>query len=276
MAERKIPDPDPARFFSGGLHFFILRVGVQALRMPAAPATAPTIFFGKRVHHRSEVEPLEKAAALAGWCTASKAETATCVWDVRTHADSISNTEPLPSQLINWWPAMLQCCRKGLFASIISRYRALLPPGSPLDDGKYIPPQWALPLQLGELTATVAQRAAEAKQRGKPAPIYIVKPDAGSMGDGIVLTADPCKSSWDASKEKVVQQYIGAPLLLDGLKFDLRLYVLVTSTTPLRAFLFREGLARFAVDSYVAPTKENMRNVHMRVCRGLELRNADF
>jgi len=202
---------------------------------------------------------------MVGWRTATKAESATAIWDVRTHADSISNTEPLPGQLINWWPAMLQCCRKGLFANLISRYRALLPPGSPLDDGKFIPPQWALPRQLSELAATVEARAAEAKSRGKPAPIYIVKPDAGSMGDGIVLTPDPCKSSWDASKEKVVQQYIGTPLLLDGLKFDLRLYVLVTSTCPVRAFLFREGLARFAVDSYVAPTRENMRNVHMHL-----------
>ena len=98
--------------------------------------------------------------------------------------------------------------------------------------------------------------------------MYIVKPDTGSMGDGITITPDPCKAgSWDASKERVVQAYIGEPLLLDGLKFDLRLYVLVTAVTPttVQAYLYREGLARFAVDEYAPPSRDNLRNVHMHL-----------
>lgn len=55
------------------------------------------------------------------------------------------------------------------------------------------------------------------------------------------------------------------PYLIDNLKFDLRIYVLVFGVDPLRIFVFKEGLARFATDEYVGPTKGNLDNLYMHL-----------
>ena len=46
----------------------------------------------------------------------------------------------------------------------------------------------------------------------------------------------------------MVQRYKHKPYLIDGLKFDLRIYVLVAGIDPLRIFVYEEGLARFATE----------------------------
>ena len=48
----------------------------------------------------------------------------------------------------------------------------------------------------------------------------------------------------------IVAQYINNPLLVDGHKCDLRLYVAVTSYDPLLIYLYEEGLVRFATVKY--------------------------
>jgi len=72
----------------------------------------------------------------------------------------------------------------------------------------------------------------------------IVKPDQLSQGKGIFITNSI--ENIDLRELSVVQEYLNEPYLIDGLKFDMRIYVLVVSCDPLRIFIHKEGLVRFA------------------------------
>lgn len=48
----------------------------------------------------------------------------------------------------------------------------------------------------------------------------------------------------------IVQRYIMNPLLLGRKKFDMRIYVLVTSYNPLTVYFYRSGFARFTHEPY--------------------------
>jgi hypothetical protein len=78
--------------------------------------------------------------------------------------------------------------------------------------------------------------------------VYIVKPHNRSQGKGIIVTDDieVIASRLDKYSQLVVSQYVDNPLLINGFKFDLRIYVGITSVYPLRMYIYEEGLARFA------------------------------
>jgi len=89
--------------------------------------------------------------------------------------------------------------------------------------------------------------------------IYIAKPVASSEGNSILLFKELSELPSMLSAEMIVQRYIHNPLLVDGYKFDLRVYVVIMGTDPISAFVCDEGLARFCTEKYERPTKENFK-----------------
>ena len=63
----------------------------------------------------------------------------------------------------------------------------------------------------------------------------------------------------------VVQRYLHKPFLIDELKFDLRIYVLVSGIDPLRVYIYEEGLCRLSTVKYQAPSANNLGNLYMHL-----------
>jgi tubulin polyglutamylase TTLL6/13 len=52
---------------------------------------------------------------------------------------------------------------------------------------------------------------------------------------------------------------------MEGMKFDFRLYVLVTGLAPLRIYLSKEGLARLSTKMYDEVTDANLDDLMMHL-----------
>ena len=84
---------------------------------------------------------------------------------------------------------------------------------------------------------------------------WIVKPPASSQGKGIYLVDSINEVPID--ENCIISRYIENPLLINNLKFDMRIYVLVSSYEPLRIYMYEEGLVRFASEAYNPNSKKN-------------------
>jgi tubulin polyglutamylase TTLL5 len=91
---------------------------------------------------------------------------------------------------------------------------------------------------------------------------WILKPVGLSRGRGIVMIQSLADVVY--SQSSVIQKYIERPLCLDNYKFDLRLYIVVTSFKPLEAFIYRDGFARVSTHSYsLDPNDKNNKFIHL-------------
>lgn len=146
---------------------------------------------------------------------------------------------------------MHEICRKDHLARNLRRLSRLFP-----KDYNFSPKSWIMPTDWAEFNLAHKTKTSQA---------YIAKPDHGCQGKGIFLFRNPAEIEQYKTNNIIVQSYLSNPLLVDGFKFDLRVYVLVTSVDPFRVFIYRDGLARFATEKYHSPSDKNMPNVRMHL-----------
>ncbi|XP_018331645.1 probable tubulin polyglutamylase TTLL1 [Agrilus planipennis] len=173
------------------------------------------------------------------------------------------------NQIINHFPNHYEISRKDLLVKNVKRYRRDLEKEGNLmaerGDSKYlhldfIPVTFVLPADYNMFVE---------EYRKAPQSTWIMKPCGRSQGSGIFLinklsklkkwsreAKNPLQPQLSIKESYVISRYIDNPLLIGGKKFDLRLYVLVTSFRPLKAYLFKLGFCRFCTVKYNSSVAE--------------------
>ena len=153
-------------------------------------------------------------------------------------------------QKINHFPKSIELTRKDCMYKNMSKMISLY--GS--RHFTFVPKTFILPEEHRQLAEEMESDLSK---------YWIVKPSASSQGKGIFVTNNYAEISSKANH--IVSRYIDNPLLIDGYKFDLRIYVALTSIHPLRIYVYEEGLVRFATGQYSNELEYNRGNrfVHL-------------
>ena len=156
----------------------------------------------------------------------------TLLWATSPEVDTVSPVSPF--QRINHFPYSKQIVgNKAELAYIIQNHPNIK------EFEQFFPSSYILPDDRDALFM---------KMKANPKKTFIAKPPEGSCGHGIKIVS--FADFYTIHHNAVVSEYVARPLTIDSFKFDFRIYVLVTSFAPLSAFVYREGLARFATESY--------------------------
>ena len=178
-------------------------------------------------------------------------------WDIMW-TDNGATVERLhkmkPYQRINHFPGMYALARKDHLARNLNKMQKRFPL-----DYNFFPQTWLLPAEYGDF-----RKQFDESRIGKPGrKTYISKPEASCQGRGIFLTRN--LDDFEKQGHYVVQKYLHKPFLIDKLKFDLRIYVLVCGVDPLRIYFYNEGLCRLATCEYKKPAEKNLGNLYMHL-----------
>ncbi|NXH94793.1 TTL11 polyglutamylase, partial [Pachycephala philippinensis] len=191
--------------------------------------------------------------------------------DIYWHGVSFHDSNIFSGQ-VNKFPGMMETVRKITLSRAMRTMQDLFPV-----DYNFYPRSWILPEELS-LFVDEFHRMKDSDPSWKPT--FIVKPDGGCQGDGIYLIKDPSDVRLTGSiqsRPAVVQEYICKPLLVDKLKFDIRLYVLLKSLEPLEIYIAKDGLSRFCTEPYQEPTLKNLHQVFMHLTNySLNIHSGNF
>mmetsp|Transcript_24840 Transcript_24840/g.40994 ORF Transcript_24840/g.40994 Transcript_24840/m.40994 type:complete len:733 (-) Transcript_24840:923-3121(-) len=174
------------------------------------------------------------------------------IWVDKSFANDKRFVSIQPWQRINHFPGMTNICRKVRLAQSLELMKKKFP-----REYSFFPTTYVLPLHLSSFRSLF-------QNDGQSMNTFIIKPDGSAQGKGIFLTKR-IQDVENLSTICVAQQYIRNPLLIEKKKFDLRIYVLVTSCYPLRIYLFRDGLVRMCTEEYKHPNDKNIRQKCMHL-----------
>ncbi|XP_075685239.1 tubulin monoglutamylase TTLL4 [Rhinoderma darwinii] len=165
-------------------------------------------------------------------------------------------------QKLNHFPGSFQIGRKDRLWRNLSKMQARFG----RKEFNFFPQSFVLPQDIKLLR--------KAWEQGGTRQKWIVKPPASARGMGIQVI-----HKWSQLPKRrplLVQRYLHKPYLISGSKFDLRIYVYVTSYDPLRVYLFTDGLVRFASCKYSSSMK-SLSNKFMHLTNySVNKKNVDY
>eukprot|EP00038_Savillea_parva_P015443 m.13914 g.13914 ORF g.13914 m.13914 type:complete len:720 (+) comp3102_c0_seq1:230-2389(+) len=142
-----------------------------------------------------------------------------------------------PHQRINRFPRSAELTRKDLMVTSLRSLQKAVPA---LGLATFLPTTFLLPEEFDKYR--------DAWKSESPTVPWIIKPRASAQGRGMYIAQHP--RDVEPGRSCVICKYIPRPLLLDGYKSDVRLYVVVTSFDPLRVYLYHDGMVRLATSKY--------------------------
>ncbi|CAL7947769.1 unnamed protein product [Xylocopa violacea] len=191
---------------------------------------------------------LVKILVNSGYQIVSKGNDWSGVWNL-SYKDATRYRRMKNFQKINNVPGSLNVGNKDLLWTHLSEMSKKFG----LKEYNFMPRTYILPKEI--------QKFESMWNRHGVGTTWIIKPTSSGRGQGIKIV----NQWWEIPKwhAMIIQRYISRPKLINGLKFDLRVYVLLTSVNPMRIYIYKEGLVRFASVRYVRGANLSDRYMHL-------------